>query len=97
MKKNRFISILSIVFILITTSLFFSCDNLFSSLNKKSELATPAAITLALPYGTINNGPRAADTTVSYEFSILFEHEDGTDTPFKGNSGDTITFENAPI
>lgn len=95
MKKSLFNYFLLLFFIL-TTGLFTSCDSIFSSLNKKSENGS-SCIELNLPYGIQNNGPRAADTQITYEFSVLFEHEDGTDTPFKGNSGDTITFKDAPV
>ena len=94
--KNKFLPVLLLCFCAI---MFSACTNILGEEKKSSDFT---GIELSLPYAKNNKIGvfRAGDPTNnrSVKFEVTFKHIDsGTETSFKGKSGETIIFEKAPV
>lgn len=94
--KNKFLPVLLLCFCAI---IFSACTNILGEDKKSSDFT---GIELSLPYAKNNKIGvfRAGDPTNnrSVKFEVTFKHIDsGTETSFKGKSGETIIFEKAPV
>ena len=95
MKKKFLPGLLLCLFAII----FSACTNILGEEKKSSDFT---GIELSLPYAKNNKVGvfRAGDATNnrSLKFEVTFKHIDsGTETSFKGKSGEKIIFEKAPV
>ena len=87
LKKLVFLSSLVIALLFST-----SCTNLLSQRNKEGS-----SITITLPYGN-SSASRAADSEKEvYNFTVTFKHETAPAVEMKAKSGNSITYNDAPV
>ena len=87
LKKLVFLSSLVIALLFST-----SCTNLLSQRNKEGS-----SITITLPYGN-SSASRTADSEKEvYNFTVTFKHETAPAVEMKAKSGNSITYNDAPV